>query len=221
MNNLTQLVVDTICEKIREKKVSPSMRITETELADELNISRTPVREALRQLERDGLIISIANLGTFVRDISIEDVIELYEVRSVLEGLAARLFTRICSAPKIPGTLSALAEKYDHAFNATRVDSDKIEELDAKFHNLIIRNCGNKELIKTLSGNNNIIQIFRLRRSIISLKNVKSGAGKYSHRNIVEAIRKKDCKQAEKIARNHVLQGKDTMVAAFLSGGRG
>ncbi|MDZ7907162.1 MAG: GntR family transcriptional regulator [Gemmobacter sp.] len=86
-----------LLEDIRAGSLPPGTRLRETELAERLGISRTPVREAIRQLEADGLVIHLPRQGATVRSLDYAEVIELYEMRAVLEGTAARLAARAAS----------------------------------------------------------------------------------------------------------------------------
>ena len=98
-------VYDRLCEQIRSGTIRPGARLTETELAARLGVSRTPVREAIRRLEADGLVDHQPRSGAVVRQLAYPEIMELYEMRTVLEGTAARLSARAAS----PMRLTALS----------------------------------------------------------------------------------------------------------------
>ncbi|MBD3764844.1 MAG: GntR family transcriptional regulator [Rhodobacterales bacterium] len=105
-----------LLDEIRRGALPPGARLRETDLADRLGISRTPVREAIRQLEADGLVTHLPRQGATVRQLDYAEVIELYEMRAVLEGTAARLAARAASDVE----LAELAE-----INATLADAER------------------------------------------------------------------------------------------------
>ena len=216
MNNLAQLVLDDFNEKIRKNEIIPGARIVEQQIAHELKISRTPVREALFRLEQEGLLETIENVGTFVRNISIEDIIEIYEIRAILEGLAARLLVRSGNNTHLIDKLEIIADEYDRLFEKeARVDV--LEALDIKFHNLIIDNCGSRELKKKIQNGFPLVSIFKQRKRVITVSQLlQTGKEKYGHKKIITAIKSKKEYLAEKNMRKHVIEGKNKLLAIYL-----
>ena len=114
---LRQRVVDRMREAIETGQFAPGARLIERDLCERLGVSRTSVREALRELEAAGLITTQPNKGPIVSVVTLEMARSIYEVRSVLEGLAARLFARRASAAQIAAlreSVEKLAEVYDN-----------------------------------------------------------------------------------------------------------
>ncbi|CAN0238885.1 unnamed protein product, partial [Chrysoparadoxa australica] len=99
-----------LLDEIREGRLMPGERLRETELAERVGVSRTPVREAIRQLEADGLVGHVPRIGASVRKLDYAEVMELYEMRAVLEGTAARLAARAASEVELQ-ELAALNEQ--------------------------------------------------------------------------------------------------------------
>jgi DNA-binding GntR family transcriptional regulator len=124
----------------------PGARLRETDLADRLGISRTPVREAIRQLEADGLVIHLPRQGATVRSLDYAEVIELYEMRAVLEGTAARLAARAASSVEL-AELAAL-----HADLAAAPAGAQARELNRQFHRTLLDAAKNRFLLKAMAA---------------------------------------------------------------------
>ena len=88
---LREVVIENIRDAILSGDFPAGMRLTELQLADEMGVSRTPIREAIRNLEQEGLVVMIPRHGAYVADVSIHDINEVYEIRTALETLAAGL----------------------------------------------------------------------------------------------------------------------------------
>src|SRR5918998_1196852 len=106
---LRRKVLDALRSSIVEGRLAPGSRLVERELIDMMGVSRTVVREALRQLESEGLIDVIPNKGAVVRELTQAEANDLYAIRAVLEGLAARLFVENASAQEVDALERALA----------------------------------------------------------------------------------------------------------------
>ena len=117
----------------------------EIDLAERMNVSRTPIREAIRELATDGLVVIEPRRGAYVSDISIQNMLDIFEVREDLEGLAAGLAAqRITEEEKL--ALSKMHRLYEMAVEAR--DKEEIVEYDEKFHNFIVRCSRNNVLIE-------------------------------------------------------------------------
>ena len=121
--------------------------LKEKNIGDELGVSRTPVREALRQLELEGLVSIIPNKGAFVEGVSTDDIRDIYEIRALLEGLCARW-----AATRISDELMAAMEEniYLTEFHEKKGNAKKLLELDNRFHELLYEAGGSKELMRVL-----------------------------------------------------------------------
>jgi DNA-binding GntR family transcriptional regulator len=145
---LRQQVESAVREAIIEGRFRPGQRITERELTVSLGVSRTLVREALRQLESEGLISVIPNRGPVVRELSAEEIEDLYAIRAVLEGLAARSFTEKADAAR----LRMLGEAQADAIAAYESD-DAERALVAKnrFYEILVAGAGSASLSAMLA----------------------------------------------------------------------
>lgn len=132
--SLTSLIFDKIREDILNDKYRAGDKIVEAKLAEELGVSRTPVREALKQLELDGLVDNIPNRGVVVKGISNQDIHDIYTIRVAIEGLAAKWAVE----RKSTTIVDELKEIYDlMEFYTFKGDVDKVFELNTKFHEAV------------------------------------------------------------------------------------
>nr|MBX2878595.1 GntR family transcriptional regulator [Granulosicoccus sp.] len=132
-----------IVEEIRTGVLLPGDRLIETELAERLGTSRTPVREAIRQLEADALVVHLPRIGSTLRELDHAETSELYEMRAVLEGTAARFAARAASDVE----LAALAELHR---NMTQTDDfDDLSRLNRQFHDALLDAARNRFLIRS------------------------------------------------------------------------
>ncbi len=135
-----------LIQRIRTGALRPGERLIETELAQDLGISRTPVREAIRQLESDGLISHLPRAGVVVRKLDYAEITELYEMRAVLEGTAARFAARAASDIEI-AELTAINDEM-----RTARDSDHLYDLNRQFHAVLLNAARNRFLVKAVEA---------------------------------------------------------------------
>ena len=146
---ITQQVSRILTEMILDGTLEPGEQLTETELQKHLGVSRSPLREAFRDLEKRGLVTIVPRRGTFVREITRKDVEENFPVRAVLEGLAAREAYGLMGDEEIATMTSAL-EGMKKA--GREEDSEGYRENHRIFHETFIRACGNQLLIDILKN---------------------------------------------------------------------
>lgn len=196
--SLSGRVFHSIREDILAGKYKSNEELRENTLASELGVSRTPVREALRQLELEGLVRIIPNRGAFVEGITQEDVKDIYEIRSRLEGLCALWAAEHITAEQI----AALEETgYLTEFHAGKGNYAQVLELDNRFHEIIYEACGSKMLKHELSAFHHYVE--RVRKITLSMPErvLKSNE---EHNKIVEALKRRDGKLAEELATSHI-----------------
>ncbi|MBW9172561.1 GntR family transcriptional regulator [Clostridium estertheticum] len=198
---------DIVFEKLRMAIIGGDLeqgeRLVETFIAENMGVSRTPVREALRKLEVEGLAENIPRKGTLVKGISKKDIIEIYEMREVLEGLEFRLACLNLSTLQIT-VLKEIIGKMEESV----ITNDMLWywSLHKEFHEIILFACGNSRLI------NEMKQVYeyliRLRNfTLVMNKRVKEAM--IEHKQIVEAFEKKDEVLSEKIGREHTVHAKN------------
>lgn len=196
--SLREKIYHRLKNAILDGVYKPGESLIEMKLAKELGVSRTPVREAIRQLELEGLVSSIPNKGVIVEGVTPQDVEDIYTIRKMIEGLAARW-----AAEKISDTqLTDLKDILDLIeFYTEKGEIDKVSELDSRFHDVIFKASNSRPLESVLSNFHHFIQRARL----ASVKT--SGRAFYSleeHRKIYEALRVRDPDAAEKAMLHHV-----------------
>ncbi len=173
--------------------------LKEKSIGQELGVSRTPVREALRQLELEGLVSIIPNKGAYVVGVTLKDVRDIYEIRSLLEGLCAKW-----AAEHITGEQLAELEEtiYLSEFHAAKENWEQILELDNRFHELLYEASQSKELMHVLKDYHQYVQ--RLRKTTLADPG-RVKASTEEHKKIAEALRRRDAALAQANASNHIL----------------
>ena len=155
---LRDVVFNTLRDAILTGKLVPGERLMENQLAEKLGVSRTPVREALRMLELENLVELVPRKGAQVLDMSEKDIINILEVRGVLEGLATGLACKKMGAEGL-AELKSLEERFEKAISEKALE--EIAEIDEQFHNVIFASTDNDKLIQIF--NNLQIQLYRYR----------------------------------------------------------
>jgi len=203
---LREIVYDQLRLKILTGSLKPGTRMMEVELAEEMGVSRTPVREAIRQLEKEGLIDIEPRRGAYVSDISVSDMVDILEVREDLEGLAASLAAGRITDEEV-AEMEKVAKLYSEAIEKN--DTEAIIKYDEMFHKLIVSSSGNKTLVNL----SEIVQDLALRFRYLYYDDFSRYVNMPSeHKNILEAIASGDSKAARKVADGHVKKLKDFVI---------
>jgi DNA-binding GntR family transcriptional regulator len=176
--------------------------LRENTIAKQLGVSRTPVREALRQLELEGLVRIIPNRGAFVTGITAADVKDIYAVRSMLEGLCARWATEYISEKQLDELEEIIILSEFHVKKAKGEKSQQVTELDGKFHEILYDASNSRILKHVLSDFHKYV---RLARESSVAKQSRAEKSIEEHRGILEAIRNKDADKAEMLANEHIM----------------
>lgn len=197
-HGLTAQVYAQLRSEILMRQLPDGEPLTELGLAKRLNVSRTPVREALRQLESEGLVRANAGHGFEVRGISFSDINDIYEIRSLVEGEAA---ARAALSPD-EDILKRVDETLDLTeFYIERGDTDKLRELDSRFHRLVYELSGSRMLRHVLEDLHSYAALTRGQ----SLKT--EGRAQHSleeHRAVAKAIRDRSPEAARRLMIKHV-----------------
>ena len=163
-----------------------------------MGVSRTPVREALRQLELEGLVHIIPNKGAFVENVTLKDIKDIYEIRSLLEGLCARWAANNITKEQ----LEELEETvFLSDFHFSKENWDQMVELDNRFHEIVYEACGSKELTRVLRDYHHYLQ--RIRKITLEQK-TRARASMDEHCKIAEALKARDAAEAERCASIHI-----------------
>ena len=207
--SLGQSVYENLKEAIVEGTLVSESRVVETRLAEALGISRTPVREAMHKLEREGLLRQDPKGGFYVIGLTRADIEEAFGIRSVLESYAARLAT----IRHQEGELAPLEEKladYEVCLEQGRVD--KLPSINTDFHDLLYGLSRSPKLVKMI--NDIRVQIFRFRQVILKIEAMARVSNR-DHRLMMVAIRARQTDRVEQLVREHILRGQDIVLREF------
>ncbi|MFZ7121413.1 MAG: GntR family transcriptional regulator [Eubacteriaceae bacterium] len=195
---LREIVFSTMREAIINGDFKPGQRLMEVQLAEQMGVSRTPVREAIRKLELEGLVIMVPRKGAYVAGISTEDVKEVVEIRSVLEGLAAKLAAQRGNEEDVEKLKEVLTN-----FEKATLDNNTIDLInyDSDFHDIIYKAAKNSKLIQMINGLKEQVQRFRV-AYFTQFQNVEILLKE--HRKLLNAIVDKDADLARELAEKHI-----------------
>lgn len=193
-------VLDGVRRDIIEGRYAPGQPLSEAVLAEQFEVSRTPVREALKQLQIEGLIEVRPRVGTFVRSPSRREVVELFELKEMLEGMAARLLAARGSVPE----LDRIEQNLESSTRAVAAgDAERYASLVHEFHDLLVVGADNSQLVSHYRGLMNQLAYHRLVSASLT-RTGRLGASLSEHRRVLELIREKDGFGAEFAMRDHV-----------------
>lgn len=206
---LREVIFTTLRDAIIVGELRPGERLMEVKLAEKMGVSRTPVREAIRKLELEGLVDMIPRKGAHVADLSVKDIVDVLEVRASLDGLAALLAAERITDEEI--------DELNHV-NSQFVSFLQKENLqgsikkDVEFHEIIYRSSRNEKLIQIVSNLREQVQRFR----VIYLKDyVNPKELEKEHKDIIDAICSKDSEISRKVAQNHIKSQQESIINAI------
>jgi DNA-binding GntR family transcriptional regulator len=208
-NSLALIVQQEVERMIVSGDLAAGARINEQQLATRLGVSRGPVREALRALERTGLVQSVANHGTFVRQVGIDEACEMYEMRGVVFGFAcARLAARATEEQK--AALSALVDEMDAAIAAA--NASQYYRLNLRFHDRIMEFAAHRRADRIYQDLVREGHLFR-QRSLLPVASMRDSNAE--HAAILAAIAAGDSDAARRMAEVHHFGGKTRWLATL------
>ena len=208
--SLRGMVFHRLRDDILSGKYKYGEELKEIALGEELGVSRTPVREALRQLELEGLVSIVPNRGAYVTAITGKDIADIYAIRGLLEGLCAGWAVENIR----PEELEAMEENiYISGFHAKKQHAKQLTELDDDFHDILYRACRSKMLEHVLREFHEYVK--RIRRENLS-DSQRGMEAVQEHGRIMEAIREKDADRAQQLAALHMKNAYANMVQSGL-----
>ena len=211
-SSLTGVVQRELERMILEGELKPGERLNEQAIADQLAVSRGPVREACRSLAEMGLVRLVANKGVYIKELTKSDAIEVYDLRAGLTALAASFLAPQMSE-RIGADLQGFVEAMELA--AERSDFKAFYPLNVEFHDYIVRATGNTRLIKLYRG---LVNEFRLFRNHGLVQRGALMESNREHRDIVAALRQCDARLSYAASFHHVDNGKQRMLSALDDG---
>ena len=200
---------------IVEGRYAPSQRLVEQRIAEELGLSRTPVREALRMLEAEGLVVSARNRGAMVRPMSSTEVVDLYGLRIRLESYAVEVATERATEAEL-GELVEAADAFGEVRRTTDVDAVEgvrlLHEANRRFHDGILVAARHHRLETMLARTVDTPLVFQAFRTFGPAEIERSDT---FHHLIVEAMCRRDPNRATALMAEHIAQGRDAVLDAM------
>jgi len=206
----TDAVTDALREGILSQVLPPLTWLREDEIAQALQVSRTPVREALRRLSDEGLTQRAANRGTVVAPMTIEEILAVYAVRETLEGLAART----AAARNVPGLIDQLRSIHEQMSTVPRPDAARLAQLNLEFHRAIRRASSNVYLERYLLQIEHAVRRFG-RSTYDTPGRIEESLDE--HLAIIQAIAAGESDQAESVAIAHMRKARQVRVSQLLA----
>ncbi|HBI93820.1 MAG TPA: GntR family transcriptional regulator [Terrisporobacter glycolicus] len=195
---LRDVVFENLRTAILEGNLKAGKRLMEVQLAEQLGVSRTPIREAIRKLELEGLVVMLPRKGAYVANMSFKDLIDVLEIRASLEGLAASLASERLRDEDIV-ELERVAKEFEKSVRET--DIDEVLKKDVEFHEKIFLMANNKKLYHLITSLWE--QVHRFRVTYVS--NYEASLSLVDeHNRILEAIKSGDSELAKKYATEHI-----------------
>lgn len=200
----TPRLADRVYDEVRTSIISgglrPNQRLVETEIAEQLELSRTPVREGLQRLAVDGLVRG-ERYGWVVHEHTLDEIHDIYETRAALEGYASRLAAERLTEDEIrhiDGIQGVIGDDWG------RFSSDEIADINADFHRTILEGCRNERLLALIAKNREFYFNHRVASSYTAEDVAASMVG---HQRIIEALTARDGARAEALVREHIHEG--------------
>ncbi|GAA5186993.1 GntR family transcriptional regulator [Rugosimonospora acidiphila] len=196
---LLSAAYDNLRAAVLDGSLAPGSRVTVRPLAEQLGLSPTPIKTALAALEREGFLVAVPHRGYFVPEVSTEDLLELYELREAVDGIAARRAAGATNHAQIATQLRRLLARQRKAIQANNLHS--YGDLDLMFHRLIWEGSGSRRLIPIAE---NLIAQVRLGNRYSAQAPGRLPVAIEEHEAILEAISEGDARTAERHIRRHV-----------------
>lgn len=210
---LREKILETIREAILKGSLKAGERVSEPELAERFGISRTPIREAFRQLESEGYLEVIPRKGAVVASLSERDIVEFYAIKSILEGHAARVAAERMTTRDVE-RLEAINERLRHIAESGDVKS--FFRVHNEFHELFIKASGNEKLGELI--NQLVLKFNRLRLASLSRPG-RMEISVQEHLKLIEAFRRHAGDDAENLVRHTATIGADVLIQSMAGDG--
>lgn len=210
--NISSLIADKLSEAIRTGAIKPGERLIQTDLAEKFGVSRVAIRDALQNLVSRGLARSIPKKGIIVRELSVETIDNIYNVRCVLESYASKVACNFITVDD----LNAIKKSYEDFYEALKSKKENLVEFDWRFHKSIYSKCRNEVLIEIID-----ILWSRLWQIRSLLKLIKTDiywfenliANSFAiHMEIIEAIEEKEANMVEKLVKEMIKSAKEEIL---------
>ncbi len=212
---LRDVIFETLRKSIISGDIKPGERLMEVSLAEQMGVSRTPVREAIRRLEAEGLVTMIPRKGTHVSELSVKDIMDVLEVRAALDKLATGLAAKRIQQAQVKA-LESIHRQY-----ISCVEKDNLEgaiRKDVEFHDSIYAACGNTRLVSVASA----LREHSYRFRVIYLKDAQIAENvEEEHTQMLNALRDGNVDLAETLAETHIHHQMESIIREVNSGVQG
>ncbi|HXV67411.1 MAG TPA: GntR family transcriptional regulator [Nitrospira sp.] len=209
-SNLSATIVATLKERILHWQYPPEHRLTEAELCKNFDVSRSPVREALRILATDGFVKKMPNRGYAVKQYNLREIEELYEVRLALELFVVESLANRGSSKN--DDIDALKRTWTSLLNGSSKKDEELARLDTQFHETLAHAVGNKSLLRQLRAINERLMLFRV---IDFGKAHRAESTCRQHLDILRCIAARDVPGARKAMQRNIEEGQDNVHTAI------
>ena len=206
---IREIAYEVLKHAIITGEIPAGERIVETDYAERLHISRTPLREALRKLERDGLVEYVLRRGVVVRAFTIADVEEIYTIRNALEMLTLPAIIRNATAEDVASLKERLREMDEVMAHG---DIETLSPMARAFHSQLTGLCRQNRILRVIEGQDEFIT--RFSAMAIRQENRRTQAHE-EHYKLVEYVEKRDLEHLEKLMRKHIERSKENCLAAL------
>ena len=206
---LVRGICDQLQQLIYSGEIPPRERLNEAALALRMGTSRGPIREAIRMLTGIGLVLAVPNRGVFVRQMSVREMLEIYELRALLFGFAAQQAAGGVS-DEDRAEFEQLLDGMDAACEAA--DGQRYYVLNLRFHALVMKQCHNQRAQRAYEDHAKELHLYRRRYFDAKTHMRRSNT---EHRRIFEAITQGAADRANKLAQTHVQQGRQRLLATL------
>ncbi len=206
---LREVIFESLRQAIIMGELKPGERLMEIQFAEKMGVSRTPVREAIRKLELEGLVVMIPRKGAHVAELSVKDIIDVLEIRSSLDGLATKLAAERITEEELNNIKNNIQQ---FAQNMEKNNVQGLIKKDVEFHELIYKASRNEKLVHIATNLKDQIHRFR----VVYLKDYSSPKELVKeHQDIYDALKKRDGIYAESLAGIHINNQQETMTTYF------
>ncbi len=203
---LGEVVFDYLRDAIMNGDLKPGERLMESTIADQLGVSRTPVREAIRKLEKEDFVTMVPRKGAYVTKVTAKDILDVLEVRRVLEGFATQLAAERMSENEIK-ELKKCHEKFEKFLAKNNVQG--MIDKDREFHDLIFKASKNEKLNHLVKE---LLEQFHRFRLIYFKEPDNYGTVKFWHDKIIEGIENRNTSMAREFAEKHIAEIEESVI---------
>ena len=206
---IREIAYEVLKHAIITGEIPAGERIVETDYAERLHISRTPLREALRKLERDGLVEYVLRRGVVVRAFTIADVEEIYTIRNALEMLTLPAIIRNATEEDVAGLKERLREMDEVMAHG---DIETLSPMARAFHSQLTALCRQNRILRVIEGQDEFITRFS---AMAIRQETRRSQAHEEHYKLVEYVEKRDLEHLEKLMRKHIERSKENCLAAL------